>query len=57
MKNVSPSRLLQFLKPATVILIILGILAVIFLGTSFYIVDQTEEIGRASCRERVFLSV
>jgi membrane protease subunit HflK len=33
----------SFLKPATVILIVVGIIAVIFLGTSIYIVDQTEE--------------
>jgi membrane protease subunit HflK len=33
----------KLINPATVILIIVGILVVIFLGTSFYIVDQTEE--------------
>ncbi|MDR0387063.1 MAG: FtsH protease activity modulator HflK [Treponema sp.] len=32
-----------FFKPATIILILIGIFAVIFLGTSVYIVDQTEE--------------
>jgi membrane protease subunit HflK len=31
------------IKPATLILIIVGIIVIIFLGTSFYIVDQTEE--------------
>jgi membrane protease subunit HflK len=43
MQNVTPIKLPDFLKPATVVLIIIGILAVIFLGTSFYIVDQTEQ--------------
>jgi membrane protease subunit HflK len=43
MQNVTPFKLPEFLKPATVIIIIIGILAVIFLGTSFYIVDQTEQ--------------
>jgi membrane protease subunit HflK len=33
----------RFLKPATVVLVIIGIVVVIFLGTSVYIVDQTEE--------------
>jgi membrane protease subunit HflK len=43
MQNVTPIKLPEFLKPVTVVLIIIGILAVIFLGTSFYIVDQTEQ--------------
>jgi membrane protease subunit HflK len=43
MKNVTPISLPVFLKPVTVVLIIAGILVLIFLGTSFYIVDQTEE--------------
>ncbi|MDR2029632.1 MAG: FtsH protease activity modulator HflK [Treponema sp.] len=43
MQNVTPSRMSKLINPATVILIIVGILVVIFLGTSFYIVDQTEE--------------
>lgn len=42
MKNVSPGKVIGFIKPATVILIIAGIIAVTLLGTSFYIVDQTE---------------
>jgi membrane protease subunit HflK len=40
MRNVTPSTLL---KPTTVILAIAGIVVVILLGTSFYIVDQTEQ--------------
>jgi membrane protease subunit HflK len=43
MQNVTPAGLSKFLNPGTIILIVAGILAVIFLGTSFYIVDQTEE--------------
>jgi membrane protease subunit HflK len=43
MKNVTPIGLPTFLKPATVVLVIAGILVLIFLGTSFYTVDQTEE--------------
>jgi membrane protease subunit HflK len=43
MQNVTPSRLFKFVNSGTVILIVAGIIAVAFLGTSFYIVDQTEE--------------
>jgi membrane protease subunit HflK len=43
MKNVTPSTILQVLKPATIVLIIIGIIVVILLGTSFYIVNQTEQ--------------
>jgi membrane protease subunit HflK len=43
MQNVTPSKVTSFFKPATIILIAIGIIAVIFLGTSIYIVDQTEE--------------
>jgi membrane protease subunit HflK len=43
MQNVTPSKMAQFLKPATVVLILIGIIVVVFLGTSVYIVDQTEE--------------
>ncbi|MDR0555240.1 MAG: FtsH protease activity modulator HflK [Treponema sp.] len=43
MRNVSPRKAVGLVRPATVILIISGIIAVILLGTSFYIVDQTEE--------------
>jgi membrane protease subunit HflK len=43
MENVTPSRLSKFLNPFTIILVIIGIVVVVFLGTSVYIVDQTEE--------------
>ena len=43
MQNVTPGMLAKFLSPMTVILVIAGILVVAFLGTSVYIVDQTEE--------------
>jgi membrane protease subunit HflK len=43
MQHFSPEGAKKFLAPGTIILIIAGILAVIFLGTSFYIVDQAEE--------------
>ncbi|GHV67816.1 HflK protein [Spirochaetia bacterium] len=43
MEHFTPEKAKKFFVPGTVILIIAGILAVIFLGTSFYIVDQTEE--------------
>jgi membrane protease subunit HflK len=43
MPNGTPSKVMSVLKPATVILIIIGIVVVILLGTSVYIVDQTEE--------------
>jgi membrane protease subunit HflK len=43
MQNVTPSKMAGFFKPATIILILIGIIAVVFLGTSVYIIDQTEE--------------
>jgi membrane protease subunit HflK len=43
MQNVTPSKMTGVLKPATIILILAGIILVVFLGTSVYIVDQTEE--------------
>jgi membrane protease subunit HflK len=43
MQNVTPSKLTGFFKPATIILVIIGIIVISFLGTSVYIVDQTEE--------------
>jgi membrane protease subunit HflK len=43
MQNVTPLKIPGFFKPATIILIIIGVIVVIFLGTSVYIVDQTEE--------------
>ncbi|MDR2103926.1 MAG: FtsH protease activity modulator HflK [Treponema sp.] len=43
MQNVTPGRLSKFVNSGTIILIAAGIIVVVFLGTSFYIVDQTEE--------------
>jgi membrane protease subunit HflK len=43
MQNVTPGIVAKFLKPMTVTLVVAGILAVSLLGTSVYIVDQTEE--------------
>ncbi len=43
MRNATPQRFSGWLKPASIGFVILGILALIFLSTSFYIVDQTEE--------------
>jgi membrane protease subunit HflK len=43
MQNVTPGILAKFLKPMTVTLVVAGILVVALLGTSVYIVDQTEE--------------
>ncbi|MDR3336645.1 MAG: FtsH protease activity modulator HflK [Treponema sp.] len=43
MQNVTPSKLAGVFKPVTVALIIIGIAVVVLLGTSVYIVDQTEE--------------
>ncbi|MDR0377973.1 MAG: FtsH protease activity modulator HflK [Spirochaetaceae bacterium] len=43
MYNVTPSKVAGFFKPATIIFIVIGIVAVVFLGTSVYIVDQSEE--------------
>jgi membrane protease subunit HflK len=42
MRNVSPNAYLKWLKPGSVILIVAGIIVLVFLGTSVYIVDQTE---------------
>jgi membrane protease subunit HflK len=43
MQNVTPSKIGGLINPGTIILIIVGIVIMSFLGTSFYIVDQTEE--------------
>jgi membrane protease subunit HflK len=44
MRNVSPkASYLKWFKPTSVILIIGGIIVLVFLGTSMYIVDQTEK--------------
>jgi membrane protease subunit HflK len=43
MQNVTPSVLSKWLTPVTMTLVVIGIVIVIFLGTSVYIVDQTEE--------------
>jgi membrane protease subunit HflK len=43
MKNVTPSKLEGLLKPATLAVVLGGIIVVVFLSTSFYIIDQTEE--------------
>jgi membrane protease subunit HflK len=43
MQNVTPSKMTRFFKPAKIILIIAGIIVIVFLGTSVYIIDQTEE--------------
>jgi membrane protease subunit HflK len=43
MQNVTPGKFAGLLKPMTVILVVAGILVVALLGTSVYIVDQTEE--------------
>ncbi|MDR1949414.1 MAG: FtsH protease activity modulator HflK [Spirochaetaceae bacterium] len=43
MQNVTPAKFTGLFKPMTIILILAGIVLVIFLGTSVYIVDQTEE--------------
>jgi membrane protease subunit HflK len=42
-QNVTPAKFSKFINPGTVALVVAGIVAVVFLGTSFYIVDQTEE--------------
>ncbi|MDR2444948.1 MAG: FtsH protease activity modulator HflK [Spirochaetaceae bacterium] len=42
MRNVSPNAYLKWFKPGSVILIVAGIIVLVFLGTSMYIVDQTE---------------
>jgi membrane protease subunit HflK len=43
MRNVSPNAYLKWLKPGSVVLIIAGVIVLVFLGTSMYIVDQTEK--------------
>jgi membrane protease subunit HflK len=43
MEHFTPGKARKFLAPGTIILIIAGILGCVFLGTSFYIVDQAEE--------------
>jgi membrane protease subunit HflK len=42
-KNVTPSKIAGVLRPVTILLIIAGIVVIVLLGTSVYIVDQTEE--------------
>jgi membrane protease subunit HflK len=42
-KNVTPSKLAAAVRPVTVLLTIVIIVVVVLLGTSVYIVDQTEE--------------
>jgi membrane protease subunit HflK len=42
MRNVTPRAYLKWLKPASVALVIAGVIVVAALGTSLYIVDQTE---------------
>ena len=43
MAHFTPPKAAKFLKPGTITVIIIVVLAVTFLGTSFYIVDQAEE--------------
>jgi membrane protease subunit HflK len=43
MENVTPPKVSKLLNPVTMLLVAIGIVVVIFLGTSVYIVDQTEE--------------
>jgi membrane protease subunit HflK len=43
MRNVSPGAYFRWLKPASAVLIIAGVILLILLGTSVYIVDQTEK--------------
>ncbi|MDR2658830.1 MAG: FtsH protease activity modulator HflK [Spirochaetaceae bacterium] len=43
MRNVSPASYTKWLKPTSIILIIAVIIVLVFLGTSMYIVDQTEK--------------
>ncbi|MDR2631929.1 MAG: FtsH protease activity modulator HflK [Spirochaetaceae bacterium] len=43
MRNATPSALSKWLSPVTMTLVVIGIVIIIFLGTSLYIVDQTEE--------------
>jgi membrane protease subunit HflK len=42
-KNVTPSRLAAALRPGTILLILAGVALIVLMGTSVYIVDQTEE--------------
>jgi membrane protease subunit HflK len=43
MRNATPQGMPRWLGPTTIILAIIGIAVIIFLSTSFYIVDQTED--------------
>ena len=43
MRNANPPNMPAWLRPTTVIIIVAAIAAMALLGTSFYIVDQTEE--------------
>lgn len=43
MRNATPQSMPSWLKPTTIVLAIIVIAVIIFLSTSFYIVDQTED--------------
>jgi membrane protease subunit HflK len=43
MQHFTPQKVGKFLTPAVITLIVVGFVVIIFLGTSVYIVDQTEE--------------
>ena len=43
MSKIIPFRMPKFFKPATAVLVVAAVLAVILAGTSFFIVDQAEE--------------
>jgi membrane protease subunit HflK len=43
MQHFTPDKAKKFFAPGTIILIIAGIVVMVLFGTSFYIVDQTEE--------------
>ncbi|MDR3160799.1 MAG: FtsH protease activity modulator HflK [Spirochaetaceae bacterium] len=43
MRNITPSVLSKWLRPGLIALVVGGIALIVFLWTSFYIVDQTEE--------------
>ena len=43
MQHFTRPKMVKFLKPATILIIITGILVLIFLGTSMFVVNQAEE--------------
>ncbi|MDR3342122.1 MAG: FtsH protease activity modulator HflK [Treponema sp.] len=43
MRNVTPSQFTELINPIVIILVVIGIVVITFLATSFYIVNQTEE--------------